>query len=115
MVKLCTVPGGEKGKHKNSLYFAKISGRSDVVCFNNMVNYIANDECYESRQIKQGERIVITAAKIIMAEIRKMSFDNLVYPAHDDIALAEKQDSFLPSNLRKFLEVQIRLKQNSIG
>ena len=115
MVKLCTVPSGQKEKYKNSLYFAKISGRSDVVCFNNMVNYIANDECYESRQIKQVERIVITAAKIIMAEIRKMSFDNLVYPAHDDIALAEKQDSFLPSNLRKFLEVQTRLKQNSIG
>ena len=52
-----------------------------------------------------------------MAEIREMNYDNLVYPTHDDIALPEKQDSFLPSSLRKFLEVLIqpKIKQNSIG
>ena len=52
-----------------------------------------------------------------MAEIREMNCDNLVYPTPDDIVLPEKQDSFLPSSLRKFLEVLIlpRIKQNSIG
>ena len=52
-----------------------------------------------------------------MAEIREMNCDNLVYPTPDDIVLPEKQDSFLPSSLRKFLEVLIqpKIKQNSIG
>ena len=109
-----------KEKYKDSLYFAEVNGRSDVVCFSNMVNYIANDKWYESRKLdktKEVERIVITAAKVIMAKIREMSYDNLVYPKHDDIVLPEKQDSFLPSSLRKFLEVLIlpRIKQNSIG
>ena len=75
---------------------------------------------YESRnsdKTKEAEKIVIIAAKIIMAEIREMNYDNLIYPTHDDIVLPEKQDSFLPSSLRKFLEVLIqpKTKQNSIG
>ena len=62
-----------KEKYKDSLYFAEVNGRSDVVCFSNMVNYIANDKWCESRKLdktKEVERIVITAAKIIMAKIR---------------------------------------------
>ena len=109
-----------KEKYKDSLYFPEINGRSDVVCFSNMVNYIVNDKWYESRKsdkTKEAERIVIAAAKIIMAEIREMNYDNLVYLTHDDIVLPEKQDSFLPSSLHKFLQVLIRpkIKQNSIG
>ena len=78
------------------------------------------DKWYESRnsdKTKEAEKIVIIAAKIIMAEIREMNYDNLIYPTHDDIVLPEKQDSFLPSSLRKFLEVLIqpKTKQNSIG
>ena len=86
-----------KEKYKDSLYFAEINGRSDVVCFSNMVNYIVNDKWYESRKsdkTNEAERIVTTAAKVIMAEIREMNYDNLVYPTHDDIVLPEKQDSF---------------------
>ena len=95
------------------MYFPEINGRSDVVCFSNMVNYIVNDKWYESRKsdkTKEAERIVIAAAKIIMAEIREMNYDNLVYLTHDDIVLPEKQDSFLPSSLHKFLQVLIRPK-----
>ena len=79
-----------KEKYKDSLYFAEINGRFDVVCFSNMVNYIANDKWYESRKsnkTNEAERIVITAAKIIMAEIREMNCDNFVYPTHDGIGL----------------------------
>ena len=109
-----------KEKYKDSLYFAEINGRSDVVCFSNMVNYIVNDKWYESRKsdkIKEAERIVITAAKIVMAEIREMNYDNLVYPTHDDIVLPEKQNYFMPSSLSKFLEVLVwtKIKQNIIG
>ena len=101
------------------MHFSEISSRSDVVCFSNMVNCIVNDKWYESRKsdkAKEAERIVITTAQIIMTEIREMNYDNLVYPRHDEIALPEKQDSFLPSSLRKFLEVLIRpkIKQNTI-
>ena len=61
-----------------------------------MVNYILNDRSYESRKSDktiEAERIVITASKFRMAEIREINYDNFVYP--------------LPSSLRKFLEVLI--------
>ena len=109
-----------KEKYNDSLYFAEINGRSGVVYFSYIVNHIVNDKWYESQKsdkTKEAERIVITAAKIIMAKIREMNYGNLVYPTHDDIVFPEKQDSFLPSSLRKFLEVLIRpkIKQSSIG
>ena len=56
-----------KEKYKDSLYFAEINGRSDVVCFSNMINCILNDKWCESRKsdkTKEVKRIVITAAKI---------------------------------------------------
>ena len=97
-------------KIQGSLYFVEINGRSELVCFSNMVNYIINDKWYESRKsdkIKEAERIFITAAKIIMSEIREMNYDDLVYPTHDDIVLPEKQNYFMPSSPCKFLEVLV--------
>ena len=87
----------KKEKYKDSLYFAEINGRSDVVCFSNMVNYIVNDKWYESRKsdkTKETEIIVITAARIIMAEIHEMNCDNLVYPTHYGIVPPEKKRFF---------------------
>ena len=109
-----------KEKYKDSLYFAEINGRSDVVCSSNMIKCVVNDKWCKSRQsdkTKDVKRILIATAEIIMAEIQEIDYDNLVYPTHDDIVLLEKQDSFLTSSLRKFLEVPIRpkIKQNSIG
>ena len=43
-----------------------------------------------------------------------MSYNHLVYPMYDDIVFPEKQDTFLPSSLHKFLEMLVRSK-NQIG
>ena len=101
-----------KLKKNTKMYFAETNGRFDAVYSGNMVKCIANDKWYESRKsdkINEAERI-ITAAKIITAKIRELISDDLVYPTHDDIVLPEKQDSFSPSSLRKFLKVLIRPK-----
>ena len=95
-----------KLKKNTKMYFAETNGRFDAVCFGNMVKCIANDKWYESRK---SERIVITE-KIITAKIRELIYDDLVYPTHDDIVPPEKQDSFSPSSLCKFLKVLIRPK-----
>ena len=55
-------------KYKDSIFFAEIDGRSNVVCFRNMVNYILNDAWYDARKKnkeKDAERIIATAAKLI--------------------------------------------------
>ena len=51
-----------------------MNGRANVVCFQNMVEYIVNDAWYEERKQnknKDAERIIVTAAKLIMAEIQE--------------------------------------------
>ena len=61
-------------KYKEQLYFAEIDGRANVVCFQDMVDFIVNDAWYEERErnkAKDAERIIVTAAKLIMAEIRE--------------------------------------------
>ena len=105
-------------KYKEKLYFAEIDGRANVVCFQDMVDFIVNEAWYEERErnkAKDAERIIITAAKLIMAEIREKKYDRSVYPKNDDIKTP--RDSWLPKLLKVFLEVLIKydLKQQSIG
>ena len=61
-------------KYTEQLYFAEIDGRANVVSFQDMVDFIVNDAWYEERErnkAKDAERIIVTAAKLIMAEIRE--------------------------------------------
>ena len=65
-------------KFKEQLYFTEIDGRANVVCFQDMVDFIVNDAWYEERErnkAKDAERIIVTAAKLIMAEIREKKYD----------------------------------------
>ena len=53
-----------------------------------MADYILNDLWQEERKSdkhKDAERIVVTAAKLIMSEIREKEFDTSVYPKCDEI------------------------------
>ena len=68
-------------KYGNKLYFAERDGRSNVVCFCDMADYILNDLWQEegkSNKHKDAERIVVTAAKLIMSEIREKEYDTSV-------------------------------------
>lgn len=108
-----------KDRYKDSIHFAEISGRSDVVCFRNMAHFILNEAWYSSRKKdknKDAERIIVTAAKLIMADIREKEYDTSYYPTHTDIVCPEEKE-WLPNHLKMFLEVLIKsqIKQNSIG
>ena len=72
-----------KDKYGNKLYFAEIDGRSNVVCFRDMVDYFLNDLLQgegKTDNHKNAEKIVVTAAKVIMSEIREKEYDMSVYP-----------------------------------
>ena len=66
---------------------------------------------------KESERIIGTAAKLILSDIRSMTLENNFYPLEDEIADIKKSEGLLPESLRKFLEVLIkgRLKRTAIG
>ena len=57
-------------KYGESLFFATVDGRVDVVCFRDTVKYIINDQWYQNRHEnieEEVKRIVKQAAKIIFS------------------------------------------------
>ena len=58
-------------RSRDHLFFAKINGRKNVVCFRDMASLITHDKWYESNGDVEdkSERIVLAAAEIIKAQI----------------------------------------------
>lgn len=109
-----------KEQYEGYAFFAEIEGRSNVLCFKNMVEYIINEKWYSERKAStkdDAERIVIAAAKIISAEIRETEYNSDSYPTDDDISSNERSRKCIPHHLRAFLKtiVSSELKQTSIG
>ena len=61
------------------IFFSELPGRSNVICFNDMVSYIIDTMKKQSVQTPQD--IIIAAAKIIKSEIREMSKNIEEYPS----------------------------------
>ena len=63
---------------------------------------------------KDAERIVMTAAKVIMAEIREKKYDTSAYPKTLDIH--NTTGDWIPKLLKTFLQILVRsdLRQNNI-
>ena len=105
--------------YKDSVVFAEIEGRQNVVCFKHTVSSIISEKWYrdrKNREQEEAERIVETAAKIILSEIRAIKPNMGQYPTKDDIVKL-KQESILPKYLQTFMKVLIKtpLRQESIG
>ena len=106
--------------YKEFIFFAEVEGRGNVVCFKNMAKYIINEKWYSEKKADiedEAERIVITAAKIIRAEIRDKEYNLKSYPTNDDISSIEKSSEWIPRHLQTLMKtiVSSELKQNSIG
>ena len=95
-------------KYKDHIFFSEINGKNDVVCFQNMVKYLVNDKWFLDRKKEnndEAERIVLTAAKIILNDFRSSDFDNQWYPANEVIEDRKKEKDWLPNHLRLMLEI----------
>ena len=106
--------------YKEFIFFAEVEGRGNVVCFKNMAKYIINEKWYSDKKANiedEAERIVITTAKIIRAEIREKEYSSDSYPTNDDISNIEKSREWIPRHLQTLMKtiVSSELKQNSIG
>ena len=70
----------------------------------------------EKGMAKESERIIITAAKLVLSDIRAQEFPSDLYPSEKEIADIDKCESYLPNTLKTFLDILIkrRLKKISI-
>ena len=58
---------------KGNIFFAEISGRKNVICFENMAHRIVSDMWYEERKanVDEAKRIIETAAKLVKNDIKQ--------------------------------------------
>ena len=108
-----------KDKYKDHIFFAELNGKSDVVCLKDTASLIINNAWYEAREkdAEDSERIIKTAAKLILADIRTTKIDKEYYPTEEEIADINFCENAQPTALRQFLEIIVkdRLKRASLG
>ena len=85
-----------------------------------MTEFIVNDKWFSERKIDsndEAERIIVTAAKLILNNIRSAKFNWEFYPTREDIESCEKSKEWPPDYLKLFLENTLKypLKQESTG
>ena len=119
-------------KYGDTIFFAEIDGKTDVVCFKNIASSLLNDMwCKTKKSVLsfheresstideevESHRIIVTAAKLILNELRSSKYDCSVYPSDEVIGDVEKNKEWLTPGLRLFMESLIRkpLQQASIG
>ena len=59
-------------KYDDHVFFAEMKEKSDVVCLKSLADLNVNNSCYETREkdlAKESERIINTAAKLILSDI----------------------------------------------
>ena len=105
------------------LVITHINGKSNIVTFRNTAAAILQD-FYNSQQkpalSSEKIRLVQTASKLIMSDIKLVETENNCHPSYDDFQSQDKCISFLPETIRKLLEVLIvgkgaKMKIASIG
>ena len=92
-------------RYKDSLYFAEIDGRPNVVCFKTKTSSVLNEKWYKEQKCGvegETEHIVERAAKIILSEIRALETNMEKYPSINDISDLAENDSIIPPYLKKF-------------
>ena len=97
-----------------------MDGKSNVVCFKNMASRLITNSWYANRNAdveEESKRIVRTAAKIIVSELRSTEFNISSYPTNEQLSDLQYNQDWLPEHLKIFLETMMRnpLHQASIG
>ena len=95
-----------------------MAGRPNVV--RDTADYIVNETWFENRRVKAGdedERIIATAARLVLGNIRAAEFEYSNYLTNDVIGNSDAGKEWLPPYLRLFLEKVIKnpLHQATVG
>ena len=109
-----------KEKYGDSIFFAEVPGRPNIVCLKDMAAHVIVDSWYKDRKSnidQESERIIATAAKLIKFEIREKQYQCDYYPDNTDIKDLNYGKEWLPRPLLLFLQHLIlsETKQVSIG
>ena len=106
-------------KYNDHVFFAEMKGKSWRTWLKKL-RWFNCESWYDKRENnlqKESERITITAAKLILSDIRSMSLESDIYSTENETSDIKTCERWSPESLRKFLEVliKIRLKRSAVG
>ena len=109
-----------KEKYVKHIIFSTVAGVPNIVCLRNIAIYIINDKWYTERKKcieNEAERIIKTAAKLILSDIQNANYDYNFYPSNEIIESVKEGKKWLPKYLLSFMENLLNdpLRQVAIG
>ena len=102
-------------KYGHHLTVCSKNGRSNLLCFSNMVDYLITDKWYEQRQLNKEDdatRTINMATKLLITFMKEKMYSKQVYPIGQDVSTMEKCLGWLP-DLSKLIPNE--LQQAGIG
>ena len=107
-------------KYKEHIFFVEALGKSNVVCFRNMADFVVNDKWYSGRKEnidEESERIITTAAKLVLDGIRSSEFVIDSYPKNEEIEDCDKGKRVATTLFKNVSSgfIKYPIKQASIG
>ena len=82
-------------------------GKTTKVCFNDVIDYLIKGKWYENKledKNDEAQRIIITAAKLVMEDIRSKKYDSEYYPCNESLSEVDEGLEWLSPYLRLFLQ-----------
>ena len=100
-------------RYGDHIFFGKVRGRKNVICFKEMCSYIVSDKWYSERNSydkDDSDRIVKAAAKLIAAEILDIESNMEVYPSPEYICsdIGKTVPPLLSSFLQKLIPSELK-------
>ena len=105
---------------KEHVNFVAADDKTTKLCFKDMIDYLINEKWYENKledKNDEAQRIIITAAKLVMEDIRSKKYDSEYYPSKKSMLEVDEPLEWLSPYLRLFLQNLVRsdIKQVAFG
>ena len=106
-------------KYSHHITFVQSGGNGTKVCLQDMADYLVTEEWFNQRMSNaedESERIIKTAPKLIMENIRSVKFKNEFYPPKESMGNVTANKESLPPYLGILMSylVNVPLKQASL-
>ena len=99
--------------YKEHIFFAKLPGKSDLVCFRDMASFLLNKLRKMEKQTSND--IIVTAAKIIKSDLRVLTTDKSHYPLLEKMSDIEYCKTWTPESLLILLNCLIPKELQAVG
>ena len=91
-----------------------------MLCFKDLASCLVNEKWYTERKTNtadKSKRIIKTAAKIILNDIRSQNYETDYYPMTATIENIEEGENYVPETLKQFLSILVKkqLSRVSLG